>query len=81
MAWTARRPVRVTKRLLTGVCYNCDGTGHKANNCPKKTGSSKSVGGKGKPQGKFTDNCTHCGKKGHKAETCWEKSENAGKMP
>jgi hypothetical protein len=63
------------------VCYNCDGTGHKANSCPKKTGSSKSVGGKGKPQGKFTDNCTHCGKKGHKAETCWEKSENAGKMP
>ena len=59
---------------LDGItCYFCKEKGHKANNCPKKSG--------GKTKAKFEGNCNLCGRKGHMKADCFEDEKNADKRP
>jgi hypothetical protein len=57
---------------FVGNCYNCQEKGHRANQCPKKTGpnnGNRSEGGN--TRSKFSGTCNHSGKIGHKKSNCW----------
>jgi len=67
----------------TSICYNCNGQGHFARECPMRVGPSRrgnSSGGRRGPRmyngGRSTQNvrCYHCGKDGHFARDCPEES-------
>jgi hypothetical protein len=54
-----------------GLCYHCKQTGHKAHECPKKTGNGNSkTNGKSKVKGRFQGRCNNCGRQGHKVDGC-----------
>jgi hypothetical protein len=61
--------------LFTGVCYNCGKSGHRANDCKKKTDYQ------GTKKAKFLGKCNNCGLHGHTGKDCWEKEENKNKRP
>jgi hypothetical protein len=65
-----------------GLCYHCKQTGHKAHECPKKTGNGNGkTNGKSNGKGRFQGKCNNCGRQGHKVDDCWEKEENKEKRP
>jgi hypothetical protein len=65
-----------------GLCYHFKQTGHKAHECPKKTGNGNGkTNGKGNGKGRFQGKCNNCGRQGHKVEDCWVKEENKEKRP
>jgi hypothetical protein len=65
-----------------GMCYHCKQTGHKAHECPKKTGNGNAKShGKSDGKGQFQGKCESCCQQGHKVADCWEKGENKDKRP
>ena len=67
--------------LFGGTCYNCQKTGHKANECPNKEKKKGYQGGYKGKSARFSGNCWSCGRLGHKAANCWREKRNTGKRP
>jgi hypothetical protein len=59
--------------LSTGVCYNCEKSGHCANECKKKND------GQGTKNKKFLGKCSNCRLRGHTGKDFWEKEEKKNK--
>jgi hypothetical protein len=65
-----------------GTCCNCQEKGHRANQCPKKTGPNNGNHSEGgNTRGKFSGTYNHCIKIGHKKSSCWQLDENKNKRP
>jgi hypothetical protein len=65
-----------------GTNYNCQEMGHRANQCPNKTGpnnGNRSEGGN--TRGELSETCNHCGKIRYKKSSCWKLDENKNKRP
>jgi hypothetical protein len=64
-----------------GLCYHCKKTGHKAHECPRKTGNGNGKNNGNNGKGRFQGKCKNCGWQGRKVDDCLEKEENKEKRP
>jgi hypothetical protein len=76
---------------LSGMCYNCNQSGHRAFECPQKKKQGSKCGGNGSNGGNHNNNnnnnhkktivCSICNKKGHGDINCWMKPGNKDRKP
>jgi hypothetical protein len=74
---------------FSGMCYNCNQSGHRVFECPQKKKQGNNGGGNGSNGGNHNNNnnnkktiaCSICNKKGHGDSNCWLKPGNEDKKP
>jgi hypothetical protein len=83
---TEEQDSEIKLSALSGICYQCQQTGHKADGCPNKKPSEngdRSSNNEDREQRgtQFQGNCQNCDKQGHMERKCWLKEDNKRKRP